>query len=370
MSLFLANMIAVSRRLRPTRKKCLSAMFVVVFATGAGGLVGAHAETPPADGSQGAPAALARYPNLLEKYAKRPPWNVAGVDYGVGPPSGQSFEDWRNVSIRGCTPAVAKNMMICSGKDITVVGVDFSTAGGAQLFINGSTGTATIKNNRWGGATLPFLATGVIDVDAPAVVVENNDLNGASLGPAPQTQAALVLLRTGVRHAVVQYNYLHNYPGQVVNPVGGDGAALELYYRYNLIDDCNPSRDDHMNVLQWISGDVSVEFSFNTLRQTLLGGAEGPQGYFNRSGTFRRILFNNNTEIALKHGGTWTMSYIDHGSVTAAGGTLLTGPAEVKDNYFDVTGAEGGAFYPGTWKGWTLSGNINMSTGRNLPNNP
>src|SRR6516165_5141081 len=51
------------------------------------------------DGFSGAPFGTAQYPTLLNRYAKRPPWHVAGVDYYVGCPTNQSFG--ANVAVSG-----------------------------------------------------------------------------------------------------------------------------------------------------------------------------------------------------------------------------------------------------------------------------
>ena len=50
------------------------------------------------DGCPGAPSGTIQYPNLLNSYAVRPPWNVAGVDYYVGMPAGQNLIDWQSIN--------------------------------------------------------------------------------------------------------------------------------------------------------------------------------------------------------------------------------------------------------------------------------
>ena len=41
--------------------------------------------SPGMDGRSRAPSGTPQWPNLLDGYAARPPWSVAGVDYPVGP---------------------------------------------------------------------------------------------------------------------------------------------------------------------------------------------------------------------------------------------------------------------------------------------
>ena len=47
----------------------------------------------PGDGSANAPAGAPQLPSLLNGYAVRPPWEVAGVDYAVGVPTGTTLKD-------------------------------------------------------------------------------------------------------------------------------------------------------------------------------------------------------------------------------------------------------------------------------------
>ena len=49
------------------------------------------------DGSNNASAGAPQLPNLLSGYAVRAPWNVAGVDYAVGVPTGTALKDWETI---------------------------------------------------------------------------------------------------------------------------------------------------------------------------------------------------------------------------------------------------------------------------------
>lgn len=44
-----------------------------------------------------------QHPTLLASYAKRPPWQVAGVDYAVGVASTATLTDWQLLSGPGIT---------------------------------------------------------------------------------------------------------------------------------------------------------------------------------------------------------------------------------------------------------------------------
>lgn len=62
-------------------------------------------------------------------------------------------------------------------------------------------------------------------------------------------------------------------------------------------------------------------------------------------------------------GNSLAMSYLLHGSGAYATTTTLTGPANLYDNYIDATGAYG-AFYANSFAGWSLSNNVDMTTGK------
>src|SRR5262249_38756091 len=49
------------------------------------------------DGSANAPAGTPELPNLFAGEAARPSWEVAGVDYAVGIPTGTVLTDWQNL---------------------------------------------------------------------------------------------------------------------------------------------------------------------------------------------------------------------------------------------------------------------------------
>src|ERR1700692_3502627 len=53
------------------------------------------------DGSYHAPNASIQHPALLDGYAVRPPWMVAGVDYAVGFMSTSALRDWHDLKETG-----------------------------------------------------------------------------------------------------------------------------------------------------------------------------------------------------------------------------------------------------------------------------
>src|SRR5207244_2820598 len=119
------------------------------------------------DGCAGAPAGTPQYPNLLNGYVTRPPWNVAGVDYHVGIPAGTVLTDWVNISDPNIS--ISTGMVRCLGRgaSVTLNAIDFSLHGGAYVY-NGSGGCSklTITNSNF---ACPRTAT------AFAMVIDQNN---------------------------------------------------------------------------------------------------------------------------------------------------------------------------------------------------
>ena len=84
------------------------------------------------DGSAGAPAGAPQLPSLLSGYAARPPWQVAGVDYAVGVPSGMTLKDPATINMAGVSVNAASHLIVMSGNNVTLSGYDFSLEGGWQ----------------------------------------------------------------------------------------------------------------------------------------------------------------------------------------------------------------------------------------------
>ena len=118
-----------SQVLGKTRSALMLLMFVMAQAH-----FSAHAQTCPPP-----PSPSAQHPTLLAGYAKRPPWQVAGVDFAVGVPSTATLTDWRSLSGPGITvntTAVPPYVRVDSRTNVVIACVDFSLYGGAYLFLS------------------------------------------------------------------------------------------------------------------------------------------------------------------------------------------------------------------------------------------
>lgn len=297
--------------------------------------------------------------------AHRPSWNVAGVDYPVGYPTNTVFKDPAVDSLpSGFVYSADSKWIRCDATNNgTLDGWDFSLHSGIQVFMVGCSGW-TITNSKFGGSNYKALSVGPVQLDAASVGLdfEHNYLDGGCTTPGEATnQATLVSTGAATGTYTLKYNWFGNYCQQIVEANGSTWTV-----KYNFIDNGNISSGSHQNYMQWGSGTVDVAWDFNTTRQTTLGGAEGPQFYFNGVGTIHSPDVSNNTMVAIKSSGTNTMSNMIHGSAIGTGTTTLTGTATAGQNYMDFAGANA-AFYPGSFTAWTApSANIDMTTGSTI----
>lgn len=303
------------------------------------------------DGSLNASTGASQLPNLLDGYAVRPSWEVAGVDYAVGVPAGTQLKDWQTLSGPGIT--ISGNMVRIDGQSgVHLDGIDFSTNGGAFLYLTNSP-DAVVTNSKFQSDT----PTALIDAGpgSPNLTVQHCTLIGGSSGSS--------LISAG-GNVDIEYNLMKDYPQHAVE-TGGD---TNLIYKYNVLENGGTVAGQHLNYLQLGGGgNIKLDIEFNTTYETPSpASGEGFQFYNNdltNPGTVS-ANFAYNTMIST---GTEAMSYMVHGSSLYASSssayTPLGGPATAHDNFFDVSGSYG-AFYPGSMNGWSLSNNVDMRSGK------
>jgi hypothetical protein len=318
------------------------------------------------DGCEGAPPGTPQYPNLLDGYVARPPWNVAGVDYHVGIPAGTVLTDWMNISDPNISISTGTVRCQGAGASVTLDAIDFSLHGGAYIYIpSGGCSKLTITASKFGCNEYNFSGpayTFIADQNNAFVILMASNINPGNCGG---------LSSPVIGANVLQYNWFQtgfntNGSGQFAS----GPAARDLDPRWNYIDDMNicTTCGLHQNYVQWTTiSDMNVTWKFNTSTQYHPGGAEGPQFYANNSGKFGTIDFSFNTQISKPNGNNKTMSYMVHGNCHSVGDcssttTKISGWAINANNYFDTSGSYG-AYYPGSFTSWTNSGNIDMNTG-------
>ena len=204
------------------------------------------------DGSSNASAGIAQLPNLLNGYAVRPSWEVAGVDYAVGVPAGTQLRDWQTLSGPGIT--VSGNEVRIDGQaGVNLNGIDFSLHGGAFLYLVNSP-DAVITNCKFQANT----PTSLIDAGPGSsnLTVQHSTLIGGSSGSG---------LISADGNVVIQYNLMKDYPQHAVEISGN----TNLTYKYNLLDNGGTVAGSHLNFLQLTGGGtIKLDVEFNTTYQT------------------------------------------------------------------------------------------------------
>lgn len=331
------------------------------------------------DGRLNAPSGTAQYPSLLNGYpvasppnarirwptlsGTQSPWMVAGVDYAVGPPSGQTYTD-PSVSPPANT-SFLNGVLTVNADNVTINGYDFTLYNsGVGVRLVCSHNNLTITNCKMNGAGTQNVGGvfAIIDFTGTALTITNTTIDGQSNGSANEGQSTLISCgASNVISITLKYNWFKNYCQHIIEI---NNSCDTLVYQYNLIDDTAISPGAHMNWLQWNNSPSTTcnngTVTFNTTRQVSGGGAEGYQW---GPGITTNVTINNNTIVAAGASSGATMSYPIHVNDNS-GGNVINGTAVSNQNYADITGAFGLFFAKPA--PWTFSGNINMTTGGGL----
>lgn len=327
------------------------------------------------DGSAGAPAGTPQYATLLNGYAKRPPWKVAGVDYHVGIdrtkfPTNASLKD----------PTVASNLpsgCSLSGTTVRVTGSGavldgFDFAGRGRCEVSGS--NCTVSNCNFRVATDAVV---MIINTAVNAIIKNCEI----IGPGTNGPEANMYMNGS---CTMMYNLLNHCLGQNMvfsSQTGHGGETVVL--KYNVIANGGEgySKGYHGDWVQLYNApavDTALfTCNYNLWLQDIMiatGRSQGISAFCSNSGPdsggIRKETFENNTLIG-KQG-----AYINYGIIIDT--TRLIETATIKDNYFDLSGigssngGGGAAWYVGDYSGGnggqhngtvTKSGNFNMITG-------
>jgi hypothetical protein len=346
--------------------KTRSALMLLVFAT-AHAHFSAHAQTrpPTCPPTCALPSPSGQHPTLLASYAVRPPWKVAGVDFAVGVPSTMTLTDWHLLRGPGITvnaTAVPPYVRVDNTSNVVIAGVDFSLHGGASLFFVNSPNPTVIASN-FGGTNLTKTYNAVVwaDAQSPNFTVKFCTIDGAGAG----LLSTLVHAR-GSGTTTLEFNWLKNSPQHVLEEAQSDGVTSAIVYRFNLIEQIGLTPGAHPNFLQSSHPTVtSAVIEFNTTYQTPHSPTPSGEGFQfgGISGKTSNVTFAYNTMIATGGGPGSAMSYLAH-----AGG--FDNPNSVMyGNFMDTTAAYG-AFYPGSFGGWTVSNNYLMTSGALLSTTP
>lgn len=300
------------------------------------------------DGCESAPSGAAQFPALLSGYAVRAPWNVAGVDYPVGPLT-SAFKDPNTIlnTIPGASGDNSSHVVSITGNNVVIDGYDFTMNGGWQVHV--TTGNdPTISNCKFlvgANAADPIVMLGT--ANAPTyghgATVIHNIIDGAGINTG--LGSLLFLSRYGA--FVIQYNWFRRSCADTLDwgadtVAGGNQTTYDM--RYNLIEDSGdlpPNSTAHPDILQTFASNNygNINIAFNTFYEssksnlatqglTLQGNGNSPLATFS-TGTVSNntIRFNGplgeiNYFMAVSSSqttGGWTIqsNYIDPASLTS-----------------------------------------------------
>ncbi len=188
------------------------------------------------DGCAGAPAGTPQLPSLLQAYrSRRPKWDVAGVDYYVGVPTGTVLKD-PAAAPDGCSYDDSALTLQCKGDGLIVSGYDFSLHGGTKIKISGSNNTITKNNFAQAPNCQDPLIYFTIDAGASLNISQNSfDGGGGTCTEFRFRQHDLWPVRRQVE-LTMQYNYFYGTPQDVIDNTGPKSGSATLVMQYNLFD--------------------------------------------------------------------------------------------------------------------------------------
>jgi hypothetical protein len=348
---------------RMNRKRGSSTIHVVISSAGElrvrSTTIGGDHEQCAGEGRNGASKLTIQHPNLLRAYAVRSPCQVAGVDYAVGPQQIPT-KDPATISMPGVSVNTSTRTVIITGNNVALDGYDFSLHGGYQVQVSGANATISNSNFVLGSNTGAYLISG--GASASNLTVQNNTMDASSIG----NETSLIGY-AGSGLITLLHNWFKTFPQHVLEMTQASGTTFSVVYKYNLIEN-GGVLPAHLNYLQFGGGHgISVDVEYNTGYQTNLSGGETFQFYNNAGGSIDNSTLAYNTIIASGGPRGSHMGYLIHGGYNPTYSS--SNPGIAHDNYFDPS-ASWGAFYLGSFKGWTLFSNYSMITSMPLTNKP
>lgn len=314
------------------------------------------------DGCAAATSGTPQLPTLLKPYGgHRPPWNVAGVDYAVGIPSGTVLKDPTTNTLPGGCSYTAPNV-ICSSGSPVFNGWDFSLHGGLQLVCETS-GTVTATNSNFAvGSNGTDMIVSVSGCGGMILTYDNLNSSGIST-----LDSCIICIFNG--NLTMEYNYMLNPFADFIDIEQGPASYI---IEFNVLH--GAATGGHPDWIQTGGGLHNSTVEFNTVLATPGVGSQGYGLGFNAGGTIGNSVMAYNTTV--------TQSGANINYEFGVDGSETTGAVTVHDNYSDTTGGafgfgvlsfakSGSACNPCGGGGTSiLSHNVNMIDGTLFSNNP
>lgn len=306
------------------------------------------------DGCTGAVAAEKPYPNEFSTYATRPPWNVAGVDYPAGLPTGLTLLDPTTATLpSGCVYASASHKVTCSTAGVTISGYDFSLHNGTQFVC--AANNLTVKNSQITVGTNQGALGEIITATAACsnLTMVNNDINGNSIAVTAQQGVTVDFVQNGGGTYNFKYNRFHLSGGDMID--FGSTHSIVTNFLYNIFDEIgvNTAHSDAIQFCSQVVGSGS-EWAFNNVYTSVPTG--NGNGIFVTLSecpgmTMASLDITNNVVISTSgcgaSGCNWLIGFYDDDSATSQN-------VSIRHTYGDPTGVD--AFTGSPWFGTGATG--------------
>ena len=236
--------------------------YLMTVSDPAGNVINVDPTVTLGDGSANAAAGTSQYPSLFTGYAVRPSWQVAGVDYAVGVPSGTVLKNPATISMAGVSVNTSTHVISITGNNVTLDGYDFSLNGGWQVSISGMNATVKDSYFKIGANNLqPITTTGSDNLNSTLIYCE---IDGSGKNPGSNT------LINNIN--TIEYCYLHDAGQDVIN------YGHPLVVEYNLVANNGLIAGAHADWIQLGSGTGwNATVDYNTFYQSGVGNM-GTQG--------------------------------------------------------------------------------------------
>jgi hypothetical protein len=293
------------------------------------------------DGAANAVAGTPQLPHLLDAYgANRPPWQVAGVDYAVGPQY-TPYKDPATISMAGVSVNSSSKLITVTGANVSLDGYDFSLGGGWAVVTYGANTSITNSKFVMTTATNPITAMS----SASGLYVGYCSIDGGG-------KAGFLINSFNPGATVIEYNWFKNPASDIVSwMMSNNSMSGSLKLKYNLIENATSTSGQHPDLLQTGAGiRTNVEVLFNTV--FVNNPPQGTQGFIVAQGGLGQT---QNAEVAYN---TAVSVGASLAQLTGFDPTEVTGPVTIHDNYLVTS-----YFLTTTNSAGVKTGNINMGTG-------
>jgi hypothetical protein len=278
----------------------------------------------------------AQYPALLNAEAIRPPWRVAGVDFGVGFPAGQAFKiPGVDAPPAGVTVDTGAHLFTVTGNGVLIDGWDFSVNNGWGFWVQGN--NCIIQNSNFKSGSNGY---NPLYVTGQSATVQHNVIDSNNVNPVngPDDFGAPTTVRFANGANVLQFNWIKNAYWDLIDIHGGAGLTSTYLIRYNLLDQCcqTTQPNSHCDWLQTYAGDgyASVKVNFNTCRAVSVG-LEGTQGWTLDANSNLPLARFGTIDLSFN---TVTMTAPSNNYIASFDRSITSGSILVSKNFLDLRG--------------------------------